>query len=103
MSNNRAVQIAAENDLPIQFNDAAQAPYFYYEDCDGTMHVVWFKDARSFNARVGLAEEYNLQGLSIWTIMRFDAQMWFIINTKFYIEKLMESVTKCRPRFRPKC
>jgi spore germination protein len=105
MTNNRAVQIAAENDLPIQFNDAAQAPYFYYEDCDGNMHVVWFKDARSFNARSGLAEEYNLQGLSIWTIMRFDAQMWFIINTKYYIEKLMESVTKqgCRPRFRQKC
>ncbi|HBE84693.1 MAG TPA: peptidoglycan-binding protein [Lachnoclostridium sp.] len=105
MSNNRAVQIAAENDLPIQFNDAAQSPYFYYKDRDGSMHVIWFKDAISFNARAGLAEEYNLQGLSIWTIMRFDVQMLFIINTQYYIEKLMESVTKqgCRPVARPKC
>ena len=105
MSNNRAVQIAAENDLPIQFNDAAQSPYFYYKDRDGSMHVIWFKDAISFNARAGLAEEYNLQGLSIWTIMRFDVQMLFIINTQYYIEKLMESVMKqgCRPVARPKC
>ncbi len=89
MSNNRAVQIAAENGLVIQFNDAAQSPYFYYENCDGTLHVIWFKDARSFDARAELVEEYNLQGLSIWTIMRFDTQMWFIINTKYYIEKFM--------------
>ncbi len=105
MSNNRAVQIAAEHGQVIQFNDAAQSPYFYYENCDGTLHVIWFKDARSFDARADLVEEYNLQGLSIWTIMRFDDQMWFIINTQYYIQKLMESVTKQggRPRVRPKC
>ncbi|HBG12332.1 MAG TPA: peptidoglycan-binding protein [Clostridium sp.] len=89
MSNNRAVQIAADNDLVIQFNEAAQSPYFYYEDCDGTLHVIWFKDARSFDSRAGLVEKYNLQGLSIWTIMRFDNQMWFIINTQYFIEKIM--------------
>ncbi|MBW4845386.1 MULTISPECIES: LysM peptidoglycan-binding domain-containing protein [unclassified Lacrimispora] len=105
MSNNRAVQIAADNDLVIQFNEAAQSPYFYYEDCDGTLHVIWFKDARSFDARAELVEKYNLQGLSIWTIMRFDAQMWFVFNIQYYIEKIMDGVTNqwYRPRVRPKC
>jgi spore germination protein len=105
MSNNRAVQIAADNDLVIQFNEAAQSPYFYYEDCDETLHVIWFKDARSFDARAELVEEYNLQGLSIWTIMRFDAQMWFVFNTQYYIEKIVVGVTNqwYRPRIRPKC
>ncbi len=84
-----AVQIAAENGIPIQYNEAAQAAFFYYEDIDGTFHIVWSKDARSFNARVALVDEYNLQGLSVWTIMRFDAQIWFIINVQYYIEKLM--------------
>ncbi|HCD44246.1 MAG TPA: peptidoglycan-binding protein, partial [Lachnoclostridium sp.] len=69
--------------------EAAQSPFFYYMNSDGNLHVVWTKDARSFNARAGLVEEYNLQGLSFWTIMRFDAQMWFVINTQYYIEKLM--------------
>ena len=105
MSNNRAVQIAAENNLVIQFNQAAQSPFFYYEDCDETLHVIWFKDARSFDARADLVEEYNLQGLSIWTIMRFDTQMWFIINTQYYIEKIMDGVTEqgYRSWIRPKC
>jgi spore germination protein len=105
MSNNRAVQIAADNDLVIQFNEAAQSPYFYYEDCDETLHVIWFKDARSFDARAELVEEYNLQGLSIWTIMRFDAQMWFVFNTQYYIEKIMDGVTNqwYRPRVRSRC
>ena len=84
---NSAVQIASDNNIPIQFNEAAQSPYFYYMDSDGILHIVWTKDARSFNARAGLVEDYGLQGLSFWTIMRFDAQMWFVINTQYYIEK----------------
>lgn len=88
IASNNAIQLAAENNIPIQFNEAAQSPYFYYMDIDGILHLVWFNDARSFDARAGLVAEYNLQGLSIWTIMRFDAQMWFIINTKYYIQKL---------------
>ena len=90
ISNDRAVQIAAENNIPIQFNEVAQSSYFYYTDSDGILHVVWFKDARSFDARAELVAEYNLQGLSIWTIMRFITQLWLIINTKYYIERLMD-------------
>jgi spore germination protein len=87
IANNNAIQIAADNNIPIQFNEAAQSPYFYYIDIDGILHLVWFNDARSFDARVRLVAEYDLQGLSLWTIMRFDTQMWFIINTLYYIEK----------------
>jgi len=84
---NRAVEIAADNGIPIQFSETAQSPYFYYTNIDGSLHVVWTKDARSFNARAGLVVEYNLQGFSLWTIMRFDTQMWFVFNNQFYIQK----------------
>jgi spore germination protein len=87
ISNNSAIQIAVNNDIPIQFNEAAQSPYLYYTDSDKILHVVWFKDARSYEARSVLVGEYDLQGLSLWTIMIFDAQMWFIINNQYYIEK----------------
>ena len=87
ITNQSAVHIAADNGIPIQFNDEAQSPFYYYTDSDGILHVVWFKDARSFDARARLAAEYNHQGLSLWTIMKFDTQMWFIINTQYYIEK----------------
>ncbi|MBE7720727.1 MAG: LysM peptidoglycan-binding domain-containing protein [Lacrimispora celerecrescens] len=88
IANDNAILIAAENNIPIQFNEAAQSPYFYYMDIGGILHLVWFNDARSIDARAELVAEYNLQGLSLWTIMRFDTQMWFIINNKYYIEKV---------------
>lgn len=88
VTNNDAIQIASNNNIAIQFNEPAQSPYFYYKDSDGTLHVIWFKDARSFDARSMLVTEFNLQGLSLWTIMKFDAQMWFVINTQYYIQKL---------------
>ena len=88
IANNTAIQIAAENNIPIQFSEAAQSPFIYYMDIDGIFHLVWFNDARSFDARAKLVEEYDLQGLSLWTIMRFDTQMWFVINTQYYIQKL---------------
>lgn len=89
ITNNSAIEIAANNNIPIEFNEEAQSPYFYYSNGDEAIRVIWFKDARSFNARAVLVEEYDLQGLSLWTIMIFDAQLWFIINNKYYIEKLI--------------
>ncbi len=88
ISYNRAVEIAADSGITIQFNEEAQSPYFFYTDSNGSLHLVWFKDARSFNTRAGLVDEYDLQGLSIWTIMRFSTQMWFIIHIQYYIERL---------------
>lgn len=89
ITNNSAIRIAANNNIPIQFNESYQSPYLYYLDGDAISHVVWFKDARSFDARAALVGEYDLQGLSLWTIMIFDAQMWLIINNRYYIEKPM--------------
>lgn len=88
VTNDRAIQIAADKNLPIQFNETTQSPYFYYMDSDGILHIIWFNDARSFQAQVMLVTQYNLLGLSLWTIMKFNAQMWFIINTQYNIQKL---------------
>jgi len=87
ISDSRVIEIAADNGITIQFNEEAQSPYFFYTE-NGFLHLVWFKDARSFDSRAELVEEYDLQGVSIWTIMRFSTQMWLIINTRFYIERL---------------
>ena len=81
-----AVQIAVDEGVPILFNQEAQAPYFYYEREE--LHLVWFKDARSFDAIGALVPEYGLQGLSIWNIMNFNTQLWFVINLNYNIEKV---------------
>jgi spore germination protein len=87
ITNNSAIQFAANTNTPIQFNVPAQSPYFYYTDSDEILHVIWFKDARSYEARAVLVDEYNLKGLSLWTIMIFDHQLWLIINNQYEIEK----------------
>ncbi|MGB8456010.1 MAG: LysM peptidoglycan-binding domain-containing protein [Anaerocolumna sp.] len=89
-----AIQLATENNIPIQFNEQSQAPYFFYVS-DYTLYLLWFKDARSFDAIAGLVSEYTLQGLSIWTIMDFNAQMWFVINTQYEIEKVPSIQGEC--------
>lgn len=89
ISYNEAVQIAADNGIAIQYNEEAESAYIYYTDSDGNPHIVWTKDARSYDARASLVAEYDFIGLSFWTIMRFDAQMWFVINTQYYIERLV--------------
>ncbi|MDF2540918.1 MAG: Peptidoglycan-binding lysin domain protein [Herbinix sp.] len=85
-----AVELAALANVPIQYDEVSQAPYFLYTNEHGELHLVWFKDARSIDALSDLLPEYDLAGISVWNIMRYYAQMWFIINTKFMIEKIEE-------------
>ncbi len=83
-----AIQIAVDNEVPIQYNEIAAAPYFFYYGVDDTLHNVWFKDARSIERITGLIPEYGLQGVSVWNNMYFFAQMWLVINNLYDIEKL---------------
>ena len=52
----------------IRYDDTVQAPCFSYYDSAGTEHIVWFHDPRSISARVKLAEEYHLGGISLGNI-----------------------------------
>lgn len=83
-----AIQIASDKGSPIKYNDIAQAPYFFYEVGGEDLHVVWFKDARSISAVLGLMDGYNLNGMTIWHIMYYFCQMWFIINTQYEIDRV---------------
>lgn len=61
----RAIDIGAA----LQYDEAAQAPYYSYINPTGSHHVVWYEDARSIRAKLELVDEFNLAGVSIWTIM----------------------------------
>lgn len=87
ITNIGAIEIAYEKGQLIQFNELSQASYFfYYEGKD--LHMIWFKDARSFNAVADLVIEYKINGISIWNIMYFDSLMWLVLNSKFEIFKV---------------
>ena len=58
-----AIARAAEYGVTIEFDQLAQAPFYYYTDEAGVEHVVWFDDARSMNAKFSLIPELQLRGL----------------------------------------
>ncbi len=80
-----AVQIAIENDVPIQYDETAQSPYFNYIR-DGREHEVWFEDVRSLRAKFNLLNEYGLKGIGVWQIMRLFRAMWLLYSDIFYVQ-----------------
>ena len=70
ISNQRAIQLAVAYGAVIQYDDTAQSPYFHYTDEDGTIHEVWFEDARSMAAKLRLVAEYGFPGAGFWNLMR---------------------------------
>lgn len=47
--------------------DGSQIPYFNYSDALGS-HTVYFDDAASWNAKMGLLSQYGLAGVGAWSL-----------------------------------
>lgn len=84
-----AIEIAANNNAEIQFDERAQAPHFNYVDAQGNQHVVWFEDARSIRARLNLVKKYGLRGVSYWVLGNEFPQNWFLIDNLFHVNKII--------------
>lgn len=82
IGNIQAIQRAVENEVPIQFAELSQAPFYNYF-FGNVEHEVWFEDVRSMNATFDLIEEYNLRGASYWTIMQLFRANWLLLDERF--------------------
>ncbi|SEN95034.1 spore germination protein [Mesobacillus persicus] len=87
VSPQQAIQLAATNNVPIQYDTKAQAPFFYYTDAEGKRHEVWFEDARSIQAKFDLIKELNLRGISYWKLGLSFPQNWLLITENFNVVK----------------
>ena len=92
ISNQEAIEIAVRENADIFFDEVAQAPYFYYRDDAGQRYVVWFEDARSYEAKDRLLEEYGLRGFAIWTAMEYFQPLWTTLNELYEISKVSGEV-----------
>ncbi|WP_284140689.1 MULTISPECIES: glycoside hydrolase family 18 protein [unclassified Virgibacillus] len=90
VSPQRAIAIARENNVAIQYNTTAQAPFFTYTDKEGKKHEVWFEDARSIQAKFNLIKELKLRGISYWKLGLAFPQNWLLLEDNFTIKKLIE-------------
>jgi spore germination protein len=89
LSNTQAVDLALRENAAIQYNEVSQAPYFNYYDDNKKQHVVWFEDARSIKAKMELVDEYDLGGVSYWTIGRYFPQNWLVLSSMYDIAKVL--------------
>lgn len=79
ITNLQAIDIARSNNAAIKFDENSRTPYFdYYEN--GNHKQVHFEDARSIEEKVNLAIEYELGGLSYWTVNNYFKQNWLVVN-----------------------
>lgn len=89
ISNVQAIDRGVQYGVTIQFDEASQAPFYYYTNSDGVEHVVWFDDARSMNAKYRLIPEFKLNGAGVWQIMNYFPGMWLVVNNLFNVAKVL--------------
>jgi spore germination protein len=87
VSPQQAIELAAANNVPIQYDTKAQAPFFRYTANDGKQHEVWFEDARSIQAKFNLIKELNIRGMSYWKLGLAFPQNWLLIVENFNVVK----------------
>lgn len=75
----QAVRLAWDRRAAIRYDGQAQAPWLRYFQ-GGVEHEVWFEDARSIQAKLNLALEYRLHGVSFWNLDRPFPQNWTVLN-----------------------
>ena len=82
IGNQYAVSIAAQNGVPIEYDEQSQSPFFYYRR-NSFDHVVWFEDVRSIEAKFDLILNNGLLGAGYWNLMRPFAQNWALSSVTF--------------------
>ncbi|MGG1678733.1 glycosyl hydrolase family 18 protein [Neobacillus sp. NRS-1170] len=87
VSPQEAIKLAAQHNVPIQYDTKAQAPHFNYTDNSGKRHEVWFEDARSIQAKFDLIKTMNLRGMSYWKLGLSFPQNWLLIVDNFHVTK----------------
>ncbi|MBM7694646.1 spore germination protein [Peribacillus deserti] len=87
LSPQQAIQLAARENVEIQYDTRVQAPFFTYTDDQGRRHEVWFEDARSIQAKFDLVKELNLRGMSYWKLGLSFPQNWLLIQDNFTVRK----------------
>lgn len=88
VSPQEAIRLAARYGVAIQYDYKVQSPHFNYIDENRVQHTVWFEDARSAQAKLVLASNYGLRGVSYWVLGSSFPQNWLVLDDMFNIVKV---------------
>ena len=79
VSNVEAINLAKKYNVEIKFNKTSYTPYFNYKK-DDKLHIVHFDDPCSLNAKINLALDENIKGVSIWTVTTYYPQLYLLLD-----------------------
>ncbi len=82
LSPQEALALARQYGARIEYDEAAQAPWFRYYAPNGE-HEVWFQDARSAQALLTLSAANGLRGVALWNLTRLFPQLFLLLNEQF--------------------
>lgn len=74
LSDDRAVQTAVENGVPIRYSEPQGSPWFRYGG-EQDQREVWFEDARSLLAKLSAIRHQGLAGFGIWHLGSPNSQL----------------------------
>lgn len=77
------IELAYKYNAQVIYDEEAQESTFRYLAEDGTNHIVWFEDVRSFSEKLNLVFQYNLGGIAVWRLGQEDPRVWEAIQMRF--------------------
>lgn len=86
-----AYALASRYGAFIEYDEQSQSPFLNYYDENKVNHIVWFEDARSVQAKLRMASEYGLRGVSYWVLGVSFPQNWAVLDDMFNIVKVVGS------------
>ena len=84
-----AVDTAIAAGAEIRYDAAAQAPFFLCPDAGGKRRIIWYEDSRSLLARLELALNHRLAGVSLWPQDRLYRPGLHMLQSRCTGEKLI--------------
>ncbi|HKJ92988.1 MAG TPA: glycosyl hydrolase family 18 protein, partial [Longimicrobiales bacterium] len=75
ISYRRAQALIDRNNAEVIWSDQQEVPYTFYAR-GGTFEWIFMENARSFSAKLSLADQFHLRGISVWRLGNEDPGIW---------------------------
>ena len=76
----QAYGLSEQHQVPVNWDQTGQSPWLVYRDADGAERTVWFENAYSVKAKLGLAQRYRLGGVYLWLVGDEDDGLWQVVD-----------------------
>lgn len=80
LSYTQTMERAERYDAVGGFSDGDRSPWLRYTDENGDEHEVWYENSFSLEAKLRLAQEYEVGGFAAWRIGHDDPDNWRVIG-----------------------